>query len=231
MSIFRKLWRKIVKRIAGQYGEQSFALNKLDIKLAQYVDYRNGIFVEAGANDGIRQSNTLYFERYKSWHGLLIEPIPELAQECKKNRPKAKVENCALVSSDYSKDLIEMEYCNLMSVVKDSLNSLAIDEHIEKGKQFLQENEKVYSVNVPAKALSAVLNKYGIQHIDLLSLDVEGYEAQVLKGIDFNLHRPRFMFIEVRNKEEIESIILPLYKPIAILNISDSFSDILYELK
>ena len=135
------------------------------------------------------------------------------------------------MSSDFAEDFVEMQYCNLMSVVKNNLNSLRIHDHIERGKQFLKENEQVYTINVPAMTLSEVLNKYAISHIDLLSLDVEGYEAQVLKGIDFKIHRPEFMLIEVREKNEIESLINFLYEPIAILNTTENYSDILYKLR
>jgi len=210
------------------WGEQSFALNKLDKKLAQYIDLKNGFFIEAGANNGINQSNTLYFERYKGWRGLLIEPIPELAAECKLNRPRAIVENFALVSSEFAEDYVEMEYCNLMSVVRSGLNSLETQSHIERGKRFLRENEQVYTINVPAMTLSEIINKHSISRIDLLSLDVEGYEAQVLKGINFDLHRPEFILVEVREKNEIESIIGKIYEPIAILSITDNYSDTLY---
>ena len=33
-----------------------------------------GVFVEAGAVDGVTNSNTLFFERYLGWSGLLVEP-------------------------------------------------------------------------------------------------------------------------------------------------------------
>lgn len=57
---------KIIKSFAesllrGKY----FSLNQLDRKLEEFVDYNNGYFVELGANDGVTQSNTLYFERHR----------------------------------------------------------------------------------------------------------------------------------------------------------------------
>jgi len=39
-----------------------FALNDLDKKIERYLDFDNGFFVELGANDGVNQSNTLFFE-------------------------------------------------------------------------------------------------------------------------------------------------------------------------
>ena len=37
---------------------------------------KNGFFVEAGADDFMTDSNTLYFETRKNWTGLLVEPNP-----------------------------------------------------------------------------------------------------------------------------------------------------------
>ncbi|MCX8125313.1 MAG: FkbM family methyltransferase [Spirochaetes bacterium] len=214
-------------------SRKSFALNQLDMKMAIYLNNRtNGFFVEVGANDGLNQSNTLYFEKYLAWRGLLIEGVPELAERCKKNRPNCIVENCALVASDYKEKTIEMIYCNLMSIVKGSMGKPYEDSnHIKAGKKFLKKREKTYHIEVPAKTLSYVLDSYRIDHVDLLSLDVEGYEAQVLKGIDFTRHRPEFILIEVRDREEIESILAKRYEAIAILSINKNYSDILYKLK
>ena len=226
----KKQLDRLVHFLSKRFGRKTYGLDNLDLKLAEYVDYKNGFFIEAGANNGIRQSNTLYFERYKSWHGLLIEPIPDLAIDCKKNRPKAIVEACALVSSDFNGSFVEMEYCNLMSIVNSESSSIDIKKHIESGRRFLNENEQVYTIKVPAMTLSEVILKNKIQHVDLLSLDVEGFEAQVLSGINFELHRPEYMLIEVRNKSTIDSIINKYYKSIAVLNTTDSYADVLYKL-
>ena len=42
------------------------ALNGLDNKLEGYLNYKNGFFIEAGANDGYSQSNTNYLEKKKN---------------------------------------------------------------------------------------------------------------------------------------------------------------------
>jgi hypothetical protein len=114
---------KWINRIHNFRKRRSFGLDKLDVKLEQYVDFDNGFFIEAGANDGIKQSNTLYFEKYRNWRGLLIEPIPELAMKCRKNRRHCLVENAALVPFDYPKQEIELRYCGLMSQVKGAMKS------------------------------------------------------------------------------------------------------------
>jgi len=54
-----------IKLFKGGY----FALNDLDKKLEKYVNYDNGFFVELGANNGIDQSNSLYFELNRGCRG------------------------------------------------------------------------------------------------------------------------------------------------------------------
>jgi FkbM family methyltransferase len=196
------------------YRKKSFSLNEIDYKLKPYLNYKNGFFIEAGANDGVTFSNTLYFEKYKKWTGVLIEPIPKLAEKCRLNRPGCITEQVALVPKKYKEPYIEMIYCNHMSVVKGAMKSEVEQlSHIKKGAEI--QNVETYELKVPAKDLSAIIDKYSIRNIDFLSLDVEGFELSALKGIDFDRHKPTFMLIEARYRKEIEEYLNSIYEPIA----------------
>lgn len=224
MSIISRLLKKF--RLSTE--KKSFALNQLDLKLRPYLNFRNGFFIEAGASDGIAQSNTLYFERYMGWSGILVEPIPELAAQCRDNRPNCIVESCALVS--FESDFVEMRYCNLMSLVKGALKSPPAEQiHIKQGCEI--QNVSTYELRVPARTLTSILDKHSVRKkIDFVSLDVEGYELNVLQGIDFDRYRPTLMLIEVRSREEIDEFLSPLYKPAAILTHNEVYEDVLYKL-
>jgi FkbM family methyltransferase len=222
VNLFTRLYKTF-----RYFRKRSYALNQLDLKLLPYVPRWGGFFIEAGANDGRSQSNTWYFEKYYGWTGILIEPIPALADQCRKNRPGSIVENCALVPADYAGATIEMRYCHLMSLVKGAMKSEAKDlAHIKAGLE-VQPGVTPYDLQVPARTLTAVLDQHRPPRIDLLSLDVEGFELSALKGLDFERYRPRLMLIETRFREEIDACLQPRYKPIVAL----SHHDILYQLQ
>jgi len=71
--------------------------------------------------------------------------------------------------------------------------------HAKKGEQFLID-EKIHNFKSKAMTLDSVLQKYKAPNkIDLLSLDVEGYELEVLKGINFELYSFKFILVETKN--------------------------------
>ena len=55
----------------GQYG-QPWYLDSVIFK----EQVKNGFFIEAGADDFMRTSNSLYFEEKYNWTGMLVEPVP-----------------------------------------------------------------------------------------------------------------------------------------------------------
>tara|TARA_B100001248_G_C27378060_1_gene455413 strand:- start:134 stop:835 length:702 start_codon:yes stop_codon:yes gene_type:complete len=220
----------VIKLLISLFQRKSFALNGLDRKLYKIISKKNGVFIEAGANNGIRQSNTLFLEKYYGWNGILIEPIPVLYEECKKNRTNAIVEQCALVSSTFTKNEIKMTYCNLMSITNDTFK----DEnekvkHLTKGKSFLKEGEKIYDIDVPVKTLNKIIEDNKITKIDLLILDIEGYEFEALNGLDLDRHKPEYILIEVRKISKIYEYLKNFYFIYSTLSVNKDYSDILFK--
>lgn len=205
MKSIRTALSLIKKRV---YTSPRPSLNNLDQKLEKYLNFENGFFIEAGANDGYTQSNTYFLEKKRRWSGILVEGIPEIYKKCKKKRPKSVVINCALVSNDFLDSTVTMYYANLMSVVEGALKTEELqNEHIKSGLE-VQDLENSYSVIVPARTLESILDEIpDLPNIDFFSLDVEGYELDVLKGLNLTKYRPKYILVEARFFEEVNSFL------------------------
>lgn len=216
LSILSKIYQSKVSRAP----EVSYALNGLDLKLRDFIANRSGFFVEAGANDGVSQSNTLYFEQYLGWSGLLVEPVPSLAEQCRRNRPGCRVANFALVPLGDAPAEIEMWSCGLMSFVEGSFKTEEeASSHLRTSQDC--EQPKPERVRVPTRSLSALLDEYRMPRVDLLSLDVEGFEAPALRGIDFNRHVIDYILVEARYRAEVDKVLLPHYDLVEELTARD----------
>lgn len=157
----------------------------LDKKLDNVFQKSNGFFIELGANNGLEQSNTAYFEFYKEWNGILIEPSHVAFQECKKHRQNSICFNCACVSDAHTEPIVFGDFFgSLMSSIDgERLNSSSL-------------------ISVPSRTLESILDEVGVvTEIDFLSLDVEGYELPIIKGLNLQKYRPTYILIEIYTKD------------------------------
>jgi FkbM family methyltransferase len=197
-----KILKKLPINLRRYYGVQN-----LDEKLEKYLPHRSGYFVELGANDGLNQSNTFYFEKFKGWHGVLIEPSPQNFLRLLSNRSSENSMYCnACVSFEFKDEFVSILYSNLMSSPLNLESDLSDPaSHAAVGKQFMEKTDQVFKFGSVAKTLNQILDESkSPKRIDLLSLDVEGAEIEVLKGIDHDKYRFSIICVEVRNIEKMK---------------------------
>src|SRR4051812_41140301 len=88
--------RRAAREAVGDFSRSHTAIFGLETFLDDHLGTAPGVFVEAGAADGVFQSNTYWLERRWKWSGVLVEPVPELAREARLSRPGSTVFQCAL---------------------------------------------------------------------------------------------------------------------------------------
>lgn len=209
LSLAKKKLRATFPNSAATHrltGAISFAAHDLDNIIRPFLSASPKWFVEAGANDGINQSNTKALELFDKWSGILIEPVPAVFAQLVKNRSKRNhFKNCALVSSSFDSNSVKMFVSNLMSTTVGLKSDIPDPEaHARSGARFLKNKEEVHLIDVPARTLDSILQECGApRRMGLLSLDVEGAELEALGGLQLDYYRFDVILIETRSLEEV----------------------------
>lgn len=165
-----------------------------------------GFFFEAGANNGIDESNTHFLEMI-GWDGILVEPNPTKYNECIVNR-NCKIIQGALVSSDYKQPTVNG---NFLRTDRNSLMCAIFDipdYFTEHQKQEIYGKINEGAVEVPAYTLEHIFDLNNVNHVDFLSLDLEGYEVAALTGLNFDKIKPTYILIETANRPDYQKYTL-----------------------
>lgn len=145
-----------------------------------FRDTPKGFFVEVGANDPKKDSQSFHLEE-AGWQGILVEPLPELASELRRVR-KARVFEVACSSPDRAGQTMTLHVAGPFS---------SFDPHLAVTGMRADR-----TVDVKVDTLDHVLALGGAKQIDLMSVDVEGHELEVLSGFDFARWQPRLILLE-----------------------------------
>lgn len=200
------------------------------VKIARCLAPTGGVYVEAGANDGLRQSNTLLIEQLLGWTGLLIEPSPKAFQALQNNRPQNFLIEAALVGAANSGTPREGAFRDglLTGTMEPSLFHRSPDLLKGRTKHWQRRLRGALGIPTPptlvtvqTMSLSEAIDVAGFSTIDLLSLDVEGLELEVLNGLEFERHSPRAIVLEVRRDDAWALLqILTLHNYVLVENLS-----------
>ena len=234
-----KIFPKI-KRDSRKFGKVIFDFISIDYFSRPYPNHdkllknlknkRDGFFVECGGFDGYFQDPTYNLEKFKGWSGVIIEPVPKMYEICKKNRPKSTIYCYAAGSRIAENSTLKILDVGPMSIIKD--DALDYEGWAAGAEKILKLNRE--ELVVTSRTLDSILDshfkQFGTKKINLLVIDVEGFELEVLDGFSVEKYLPDFILIEIidlKRKHHIDELFQKFYM------LSEVFlnSDYLYELK
>lgn len=149
---------------------------------------KEGFFVDVGAYDGVTGSNTCFFERTLGWAGLCFEASPSQFPALQQRRRSPCI-NIAV--GDHSGEEVFLDVVAGYTQMSGLLSDLNDPRLIRANPQHAERE-----VRVAVRPLSELLDEHGVTTVDYCSIDVEGAEMRVLKGIDFDRHRISVLSIE-----------------------------------
>lgn len=171
----------------SQIGQDRFFIENIIYKA------KGGRFLDVGAHDGIKTSNTYTLESELDWTGVCIEANLQLAEQCKSNRPGSMTIHAAVWSEE--KEVV----FELPSSGNDFLSRIGGISH--NVNYFAADFQQTKTFSMIAQPLSKLLGP-GVHHFNYFSLDIEGAELEALKGIDWNVTSFDYIALEFGHRND-----------------------------
>jgi FkbM family methyltransferase len=165
-----------------------------DYVLSSVLDgVASGTYIDVGANHPIEFNVTaLFYER--GWHGITIEPNPEFSPLYAKLRPRDVHLNLGIASEGGTLTFYRVTDPPGGDGTYAAGGLSTFDPAV--AKPWRRAGLTVSESMVPVTTLNKVLEQRPLEEITILSIDVEGFEKQVLESIDLRKHRPRVIVVE-----------------------------------
>lgn len=163
----------------------SYAQNFEDVMLWRALQHvPQGFYIDVGANDPEVDSVTKAFYD-RGWRGINIEPVPQWFARLERERPRDVNLQLAVGAQAGEMVLYEVPATGLST----GCSEIARANELNRGYVF---RERV----VPVETLTSIYQRVGAPPVHFLKVDVEGFEKEVLEGIDFSVLRPWILVIE-----------------------------------
>jgi FkbM family methyltransferase len=188
-------------RIFRLFSRQRFyAEDKADrfLRKTFFRGQARGVMVEVGAAGPTYLSMSRHF-RESGWRVIAIEPNPHFVAQHR----AAGFDVVQVACGDHDEDGVDFEIVNQPAayaggkISYESFSSLRVKDSYRAHKPVIRSE----SIKVNLRRLDTVLEQQKVSTLDLLSIDVEGWELEVLAGFSLERYRPRVVIMENFNRD------------------------------
>ena len=168
--------------------------------------------IQIGANDGITHDPIHKYIKRDNWQGVLLEPQSEvfdkyLSRIYRKNH-KIHTLNAALGVENGSQKIYKVGFCDMRwatglatfkrSTLEDAFRSGKVKKNCQRyGIPYPEaKKDQIMVEEVEVICPQTLLTQYGIDQIDLLQIDTEGFDYQIIQMFNIPICKPRVIIYE-----------------------------------
>jgi FkbM family methyltransferase len=197
-----KLPRWLLRAARGSEPAPSLAAPQLLRAFA--ASYPGAFFIEIGSNDGDQHDHLRPFIESSHWRGIMVEPVPYVFRRLQRNfgvRPGLALENVAVAAHDGTMPfyfLREARPGELRTLPRwyDGIGSFSRETLLGHAQFIPDIEERLICEEIPCLTFESLCRRHDVTSLDLLLIDTEGYDAEILKLVDFQALTPALVIYE-----------------------------------
>jgi FkbM family methyltransferase len=159
------------------------------------------LFMQIGANDGNKGD---YLERYvqtRDWRGVLVEPVPYVFANLSRrhgSNSRLTLINAAIADHDGTASLYYLPEDDDSSLPSwyDAVATFRREVLLTHTPWIPDIDSRIATIEVPTLTFESLCRGQGIERVDLVQIDTEGYDYEVIRQIDLDKVRPAFILFE-----------------------------------
>jgi len=183
-----QLWRMAGPKLVEAFAEQ----------------YPNALFVEIGSNDGDHHDHLREHIQSRSWRGVMVEPVPFIFENLTHRYGHIAgvvLENAAIAPAEG-----ELPFYHLAEASREDrerlpywyhgTGSFSREQVLAHKRDIPDIEDRIVERTVTALTFASLAAKHGLDDLDLLLTDTEGYDWEILRTVDLSRFRPRLAIYE-----------------------------------
>lgn len=162
--------------------------------------------LQIGANDGITNDPIYPVVMQHSLPLLAVEPQPWAVEKLKENyggQPNVKIANVAAGARDEERTLyyLKEEHIPESKHVKNpsglsSFSRQHLINAINRRLQGCDPDQAIGEIKVQALTVESLIQRYGVTRVDILQIDIEGFDWEIIRSFDFKKYQPALVNYE-----------------------------------
>jgi FkbM family methyltransferase len=183
-------WTAPFDEISSVYGPRLYSQEHEETLIrAFFQDRKNGFFLDVGASDFQHNSTTYYLEKHLGWRGIAVDALEEFRDGYERFR-KGTQFFASFVTSQAGAPKDFFRYERDTRISSGSLEQLRGLPRVK--------DRYIKTIKVPSVTLDQLLRAKGVEKVDFVSLDIEGFEPEALEGFDIGRYRPDLLCVEIQ---------------------------------